>query len=277
MDQSTGELNDEAMDVNEPLPYDRAQRPWRLITVAAFLLGIVIGAFGFAALSPVSKPQASVDSSSVRDAARAGVMDAFATLQAGGSPSAESQNTGTAVDPASFKIRDANLVGSKSAKVTLIEFSDFQCPFCERFHQTAEAALIQQYVDTGKVAFVYKHSAFLGQESIWAAQAAECAADQGKFWQFHDLLFARQNGENQGTFTKDKLIGFAQDLQLDMTQFEPCLNNDQTLDRVQADTQEGQQAGVRGTPTFFINGQPIVGAQPLETFQAAIDQALSGQ
>ncbi len=129
-------------------------------------------------------------------------------------------------------------------------------------------------MDTGKVTLVYKNSAFLGQESIWAAQAAECAADQGKFWQYHDLLFARQAGENQGAFTKDKLIGFARELKLDMVKFEPCLKNDQTLARVQADVQEGQAAGVRGTPSFFINQTPLVGAQPIEAFRAAIEQAL---
>lgn len=137
--------------------------------------------------------------------------------------------------------------------------------------------MIKQYVDIGKVTFVYKHSAFLGQESVWAAQAAECAANQGKFWEYHDLLFNRQAGENQGTFTKDKLLGFAQELKLDMTQFEPCLKNDQTLDRVQADTREGQQAGVSGTPTFFVNGQALVGAQPIQAFQAAIDKILNGK
>lgn len=135
--------------------------------------------------------------------------------------------------------------------------------------------LFQQYVQTGKVNFVYKHSAFLGQESVWAAQASECAADQGKFWEYHDLLFDRQNGENQGAFNKDKLIGFANELKLDMTKFEPCLTNDETLERVKADTQEGSAAGVRGTPTFFVNGQALVGAQPLEAFQAVIDKALS--
>jgi protein-disulfide isomerase len=137
--------------------------------------------------------------------------------------------------------------------------------------------LFKQYVDTGQVAFEYKHAAFLGQESIWAAQAAECAADQAKFWQYHDLLFSRQAGENQGAFTKDKLLGFAAELGLDMTKFQPCLQNDQTLDRVQADIIEGEQAGVRGTPTFFINGQALVGAQPIEAFQKVIDQALKGQ
>jgi protein-disulfide isomerase len=109
---------------------------------------------------------------------------------------------------------------------------------------------------------------------VWAAQAAECAAEQGKFWEFHDMLFSRQNGENQGAFNKDKLSGFAKEMGLDMAKFEPCLTNDETLARVQGDTQEGQAAGVRGTPTFFINGQPLVGAQPIEAFQNVLAQQL---
>lgn len=136
--------------------------------------------------------------------------------------------------------------------------------------------VLQSYIDSGKVNLVYKHSAFLGQESIWAAQAAECAADQGKFWEYHDLLFEKQNGENVGTFTKENLINYAQELNLDATKFDPCLNNDQTLDRVQADTLEGRNVGVSGTPTFFINGKPLVGAQPADAFQSEID-ALLGQ
>jgi protein-disulfide isomerase len=125
------------------------------------------------------------------------------------------------------------------------------------------------------VSFVYKHSAFLGQESIWAAQAAECAADQGKFWEYHDLLFAKQNGENVGTFTKDNLTAYAKELGLDSAKFDPCLKNDETLPRVAADTQEGRSAGVSGTPTFFINGKPLVGAQPLSVFQSQIDALLA--
>jgi len=134
--------------------------------------------------------------------------------------------------------------------------------------------VLQSYVDSGKVNLVYKHSAFLGQESVWAAQAAECAADQGKFWEYHDLLFDKQNGENVGTFTKDKLIGYAKDLGLDSTKFDPCLQNDVTLQRVISDTQEGRNVGVTGTPTFFINGKPLVGAQPVEVFQSTIKAAL---
>jgi protein-disulfide isomerase len=121
---------------------------------------------------------------------------------------------------------------------------------------------------------VYKHSAFLGQESVWAAQAAECAADQGKFWEYHDLLWDRWNGENQGAFVKENLSGFAKELGLDSAKFDPCLQNDETLQRVIDDTNEGRQVGVTGTPTFFINGQPLVGAQPAEAFQAQIEAAL---
>ncbi len=138
-------------------------------------------------------------------------------------------------------------------------------------------ALFKQYVDTGKVKFIYKHMAILGQESVWAAEASECAADQGKFWEYHDLLFNRQSGENQGAFSKDKLLALAQELKLDMARFEPCLQNDETLAHVKGDTQEGQQAGVRGTPTFFVNGRAIVGAVPLQNLQQTIEQVLSGK
>jgi protein-disulfide isomerase len=134
--------------------------------------------------------------------------------------------------------------------------------------------VLQSYVDAGKINIVYKHSAFLGQESVWAAQASECAADQGKFWEYHDLLFDKQNGENVGTFTKENLIKYAQELKLDAAKFDPCLNNDETLERVKGDTLEGRGVGVTGTPTFFINGKPLVGAQPIEAFQQQIDGLL---
>ena len=134
--------------------------------------------------------------------------------------------------------------------------------------------VLQSYIDSGKVNLVYKHSAFLGQESVWAAQAAECAADQGKFWEYHDLLFDKQTGENIGTFTKENLIAYAKELGLDSAKFDPCLQNDETLQRVESDTNEGRQVGVSGTPTFFINGKPLVGAQPAEVFKAQLDAAL---
>jgi protein-disulfide isomerase len=249
-----------------------SRRPW--FAPVWFLLGVLVGVIGFAAYTALTAKPVTLDATAMRGAARDGTLDAIATLQAGGGQAAAP--TAQPIDPSSFSMRDSNRQGDKAAKISIVEFSDFQCPFCERFHTTVEANLIKQYVDTGKATFVYKHIAILGQESVWAAQAAECAADQGKFWQFHDLLFDKQSGENQGAFTKDKLLGFAQEMKLDMTKFEPCLNQDQTVSRVQADSQEGQKAGVRGTPTFFINGKPLVGAQPIEAFQAAIESALTG-
>jgi protein-disulfide isomerase len=135
--------------------------------------------------------------------------------------------------------------------------------------------IVKQYVDTGKVQLVFKHFAFLGPESQWAAVASECAADQDKFWEYHDKVYNSQSGENQGAFSKDKLVALAEELGLDTAAFEECLNSDATLERVQADTTEGQQLGVRGTPAFFINGQPVSGALPFAQFQQIIDQALA--
>ena len=263
-------------EVDDGASQTRTRTP-RWFAPAWFLFGIIVGAIGFAAYSAlITKPAPTLDTTAMRGAARDGVIEAFATLQAGGGqqqPAAESQEP-VAVDPSKFTLRAANTLSNPGAKITIVEFSDFQCPFCGRYQQAVHPQLLKQYVETGQVNFVYKHSAFLGQESVWAAQAAECAADQGKFWEYHDLLFSRQNGENQGAFNKDKLIGFAKEMGLDMAKFEPCLTNDETLARVQADTQEGQAAGVRGTPTFFINGQPLVGAQPIEAFQNVLAQQL---
>jgi len=179
------------------------------------------------------------------------------------------------VDMGAFAPREANRQGDPAAPVTIVEFSDFQCPFCRRAVDQVLPQLVRDYIDTGKATLVYKHMAFLGPESSWAAVAAECAADQNRFWDFHNLLFSRQSGENQGAFNKDKLLSFATELKLDLAGFEPCLNNEETLTRVQADMQEGRQAGVTGTPTFFINGQKIAGAQPYEQFRAVIEPLLA--
>jgi protein-disulfide isomerase len=254
------------------------------IAPAWFFFGILVGIVGFAAYNalvvkiPAAVPAQteSLDPDAMRVAARDGVLEAIATLQAGGpqQPAAQQPQGPQAVANNAFTVRAANRLGDPNAKITVVEFADYQCPFCKRYHDAVGPDLLKQYVDSGKIQFVYKHSAFLGQESVWAAQAAECAADQDQFWEYHDLLFAKQNGENVGLFTKDKLIAYAKELDLDIAKFEPCLQNDDTLQRVGADTEEGRQVGVTGTPTFFINGKPLVGAQPAEVFRAEIDAAL---
>ncbi len=119
--------------------------------------------------------------------------------------------------------------------------------------------------------------AFLGPESQWAAEASECAADQDAFWEYHDLLFNSQNGENQGAFNKDKLKEFAAGLELDTDAFNECLDSGTHTQAIQDSTQIANSIGVRSTPAFLINGTPMLGAQPFEAFQQVIDQALAGQ
>lgn len=123
----------------------------------------------------------------------------------------------------------------------------------------------------------YIHFAFLGEESFWAAEASECANDQGKFWEYHDELFANQNGENQGAFAKDKLKQFAANIDLDTATFNQCLDSGKHTTLVQQEVSFGQQIGVRSTPTIVINGQPVMGAQPFETFEDIFTQLLEGE
>jgi protein-disulfide isomerase len=115
----------------------------------------------------------------------------------------------------------------------------------------------------------------LGEESIWAAEAAECAADQDKFWEYHDKLFDSQNGENQGAFAKENLKMFAAEIGLDSGEFNECLDSGKHTQLVQADTALAQQIGVQSTPSFLVNGTPLIGAVPFEEFQKVIDQGLS--
>ena len=117
--------------------------------------------------------------------------------------------------------------------------------------------------------------AFLGEESKWAAEAAECAADQDKYWEYHDKLFASQNGENQGAFAKENLKQFAADIGLDTDQFNECMDSGKHAELIQSDTSMAQQIGVQSTPSFLVNGTPLVGAVPVEDFQSLIEQKLA--
>ncbi len=115
--------------------------------------------------------------------------------------------------------------------------------------------------------------AFLGDESQWAAEASECADEQGKFWEYHDKLFASQSGENQGAFAKDKLKKFAADLNLDTTKFNACLDSGKFTQVIKDETQMAGSLGVQSTPTFLVNTTPVQGAQPFDTFSKLIEAA----
>lgn len=168
-------------------------------------------------------------------------------------------------------------LGSGSAKVTVVEYADYQCPFCERFFNTVMPEIKSKYIDTGKIKFVYQDFAFLGPDSTSASEAAHCAADQGKFWQYHDYLFKNQGQENSGWASAENQKKIAANLGLNTSQFNQCLDGKKYEAQVNAETAAGKSYGVSGTPTVFVNGKAIVGAQPAASFTQAIDAALAGK
>lgn len=171
-----------------------------------------------------------------------------------------------------YLAKNGPLKGSEKAPVILIEFSDFQCSFCRKFWQTTLPLIEKKYINTGKVKFVYRHFAILGKPSTAAAQAVECAGEQGKFWEYHDKLFA--SAGSPLAFTGGKLKGYAGDLGLSTQQFNECLDSGKHLKEVEGETAIATFLGARGTPAFLLNGQLISGAQPFEVFEAAIEREL---
>ncbi len=174
--------------------------------------------------------------------------------------------------------QNANTMGDPNAPVKIVEYADFQCPYCRMFWQETEPQIVENYVKTGKVYFEY-HSvgAFIGPESASAAEAAYCAGDQGKFWAYHDMLFTNWTGENVGDFTNANLEKFASSLGLNQAQFNDCLTSGKYAARVQDDVNSARAAGIHATPSFLINGKLLQGAQPYSAFQQAIEAALQGK
>jgi protein-disulfide isomerase len=176
------------------------------------------------------------------------------------SNSAERYQVSTSGEPA---------IGPEDAGVTVVEFGDFQCPFCKRFFADVEQPLLQKY--TGKIRFVFRDFPMpeMHPYSEVIAEAAHCAEDQHKFWEYHDLLFQRQP-----VLDKTALTTYARLLNLDITTFEQCLTSGKHKQHVQTNFGDGLALGITGTPTFFINGQKLVGAQPLSALSAYIDADL---
>lgn len=217
----------------------------------------------------------------------------------------DGQKQGAPVANVNLKIDDSDpVLGNKNAKVTIVEFADFRCPFCEKFFKETEPGLLSDYINTGKAKFVFKNYAFLGQESTWASEAAACAAEQSKFWEYHNWLYANQAPENNlAYYSKANLVKYASKIDgINTAQFTSCLNADKYSKRVTDDLTQGQSLGVSGTPTAlvmvnnntkfdvaYINSQLqlnkfiiplsngnffVVGAQPLDVFKRILDAAL---
>ncbi len=162
-------------------------------------------------------------------------------------------------------------IGPANAPITLVEFADFQCPFCREWEQQTYQPLLQAY--PGKIRFVYRDFPLtsIHPNAMPAAEAAQCANEQGKFWAFHDKLFGSD------TLSDDTYKQYAQDLGLDMTKFNDCYTNHKYASAIQTDMDFANNLGINSTPTFFINGLAVIGAQPLSSFTSVIDKELAGQ
>jgi protein-disulfide isomerase len=165
------------------------------------------------------------------------------------------------VTPASLPNVDGLSLGDANAPVTIDVFEDFQCPACKYFTESVQPLVIENLVATGKARYVFHNYPFIdgggagsSGESDQAANAAMCASEQGKFWEMQGILYANWNGENQGTFNNRRLQAFAEALELDMNAFNSCFDANKYEAEIQADFELGEQMGVSGTPTVFVNG-----------------------
>ncbi len=168
-------------------------------------------------------------------------------------------------------IDDDAIKGDVDAPVTIVEFSDYECPFCGRYFEQTQPQIIKEYVNTGKVRLVYRDFPLdFHQNAQKAAEVAECAGEQNKYWEMHDKLF-----ENQQALSVDNSKKYAKELGLNTNQFNECLDSGKMTSEVAKDLQDGQVVGISGTPGFIINGKLVSGAQPFTVFKQIIEQELN--
>ncbi len=192
-------------------------------------------------------------------------------------PNAAAPQAPAAPDPEQvkkdLKMGHLPVKGNENAKVTMVEFSDFECPFCGRFYSETLSQLITEYVDTGKMKIYYRHYPLsFHPKAVPLAHASECANDQGKFWEMHDKIF--ENAATVATATDDTIKGWGAELGVDAATFNSCYDAKTHQAKIDEDFTAGGAVGVSGTPTFYINGKQLVGAQPFAAFKAIIDEEL---
>jgi protein-disulfide isomerase len=177
---------------------------------------------------------------------------------------------------------NGRVCGQDSAPVKIVELSDYQCPFCKRFVDGTEPLVASEYIAKGLVQLEFHYFAITGgnappdsNEATLAAEAAECANDQGRFWEYHYKLYAEQQGENKGAFVPERLKQFATDLGLDRSEFDACLDSHKHIALVEEQRDQAFATGANGTPSFLINGELLVGYLPFDKFRSYIDEALA--
>jgi protein-disulfide isomerase len=234
-------------------------------------------AIGILALEPaMTSAQTSLNESSNTSSSLPGEDNnaAFNSTQA-------TTNTGNRFSLQSLKGEGVPVLGAESAPVIIIDFSDFQCPRCERHVESTEPEIKREYIETGNVAYLFKHFPWRGTDSFSAALASECANEQGKFWEYHDVLFQNQQGVDSGWASRENLKEFASTVGLDRQQFDSCLDSEKYKSNIDRDLALVEELGLDSTPSFLILNSDgtemeiLEGAHPFPSFKALIDKKLS--
>ena len=169
---------------------------------------------------------------------------------------------------------DPLALGKPDAPVVMLNYSDYRCPFCAKFSRDIEPGLIKRYVDSGVLRIEWRDFPIFGEESLQGAKAGRAAAAQGKFWQYQAAIYQEAPENGHPSLPHDKLLDYAKKVGItDIPKFESDMNDPATMSAIRADVSEGSEIGVSSTPTFLINGEPILGAQPADQFESAIEQA----
>jgi protein-disulfide isomerase len=224
---------------------------YSVLTVLAFAAGVLLGYVVWGVDSPAGAAQTARESSGA-------VAQAPVTQQA-------------QYRRYDIPTEDSYALGPADAPITLVEFSDYQCPFCRRWHDEVYKPLLAAY--PGKIRLVYRHLPLtsIHPDAFSAAEASMCAGEQDAFWPFHEKLFSSESLDNS------TYVQYAEDLGLKMETFLGCLTDHKYRQAIQADSDFAINLGINSTPTFFINGLAVVGAQPLDVFKQIIDKELAGE
>jgi protein-disulfide isomerase len=178
-----------------------------------------------------------------------------------------------------FVSNGSPILGDPDAPITLVEFGDYQCHYCNVFFETTENDIIKNYVETGKVKIIFKDYNIIGEDSVKASQGAHCANDQGMFWEYHDILYSNWTGENNGWASGTNLTNFAEEIGLDMNEWTECMMQQKHSQIILKSNEDARALELTGTPAFFVinsEGQvsKLFGAQPFEAFKKTFDNQL---
>lgn len=196
-------------------------------------------------------------------------------LEIGPTPALQEEGSDK-ITMAVFLENSSPYLGDPNAPITLVEFGDYQCHFCNVFFHDTKDKIVKNYIETGKVKMIFKDFTIIGPDSINAAHGAHCANDQGLFWEYHDTLYNNWTGENNGWASSENLLKFAGQIELDIEKWSDCMINSEHSEKITASNQDARSLGLTGTPSFFVidsNNKvtKMFGAQPYEQFQRIFD------